>query len=129
MLNLRSLNVKHIFIITCFCFVLFLSACAPKAELSTEIKPTLLSVTVPQTADGDLVLQGRYFGDGQRGAGEESYVILGADISGKGGVRVVPDTWSPSKIVINNVPSDAGFGYAYVVVDGTASNSLPANLP
>ena len=128
MLNLRSLNVKPLFIITCFCFVLFLTACAPSTELSTEIKPTLLSVTVPQTTEGSLVLQGRYFGDGQKGGSSDSYVVLGADINGKGGERVVPDVWSPSKVVINNIP-DAGYGYIFVVVNGTASNSLPANLP
>ena len=120
--------MKHILIIAGFCFLLFVSACAPKAELSTEIKPTLLSITVPQTTDGALVLQGRYFGDGQRGAGVDSYVVLGADIDGKGGVRIAPDVWSPSKIIINKVPLEAGYGYAYVVVNGATSNALPANL-
>ena len=119
--------MKHLFILICCCFLL-LSACAPKVDLSTEVKPTLISVKVPQNTEGKLVLQGRYFGDGQGGAGVDSYVVLGADIDGENGVRVAPDEWSPSKIVINKVPLDAGYGYAYVVVNGQASNALPANL-
>lgn len=120
--------MKYLLIIT-FCLSIFvLTSCAPKTELSTEIKPTLISVTVPQSTDGALVLQGRYFGDGQRGAGVESYVVLGADINGENGMQVAPSVWSPSKIIIDKVPLEAGYGYAYVVVNGKVSNSLPANL-
>jgi hypothetical protein len=104
-----------------------LAACAPQAGFETNVQPTLISVTAPGEFGGELVLQGRYFGDGEGGE-DDSYVILGADISGEGGGRIETLSWSPSKIILN-VPRGAGYGYVFVVVDGVVSNGLPANLP
>ena len=104
-----------------------LAACAPQTGFQTNVQPTLISVTAPGEFGGELVLQGRYFGDGQGGGGD-SYVVLGADISGAGGGRLRATRWSPSRITLN-VPRGAGYGYVFVVVDGVRSNGLPANLP
>lgn len=107
-------------------FLLVLSACAPQASVETNVQPTLFSVTAPSEVGGELLLQGRYFGDGQDG--KSSYVILGADINGDGGGRIVPTSWSPSRITVT-VPERAGYGFVFVMVDGVRSNGLPANLP
>lgn len=104
-----------------------LAACAPQAGFQTNVQPTLISVTAPGAFGGELVLQGRYFGDGQGGEGD-SYVVLGADISGEGGGRLEAASWSPSKITLS-VPRGAGYGYVFVVVNSVQSNGLPANLP
>lgn len=104
-----------------------LAACAPQAAVETNVQPTLFSVTSAGVVGGELVLQGRYFGDGRGGAGD-SYVVLGADINGEGGGRLRAATWNPSKITLG-VPRDAGYGYVFVVVDGVKSNGLSANLP
>ncbi len=105
---------------------LILSACDPAVRVENNVLPTLYSTSVPQTQGEPLVLQGRYFGDG--GENAESYVILGADISGQGGVVVRPDDWSPKRIRVN-VPEGAGAGFVFVVTRGVRSNGLPANLP
>ena len=104
-----------------------LAACAPQTSVETNVQPTLYSVTAPGEVGGELVLQGRYFGDG-RGGGGDSYVILGADINGENGGRIKPASWSPSRITLR-VPENAGYGFVFVVVDGVRSNGVPANLP
>ncbi len=108
--------------------LLFLAACAPQATIENNVQPTLFSATAPTTMGGELVLQGRYFGDGQGGKPKGSYVILGADINGDGGGRINPTSWSPSRITLT-VPEGAGYGFVFVVVDGVKSNGLPTNLP
>lgn len=107
-------------------FLLVLAACAPQASVETNVQPTLFSVTAPEQIGGELLLQGRYFGDGLEG--KNSYVILGADINGDGGGRIIPASWSPSRIALT-VPEQVGYGFVFVVVDGVKSNGLPANLP
>lgn len=107
---------------------LVLVACGPAATVETNVLPTLISVTVPQQTGDAMVLQGRYFGDGHDGLHDGSYVILGANISGGGGVRVDPSTWSANRIELD-VPEGAGAGYVYVVVAGVRSNGVPADLP
>ena len=107
---------------------LFLAACAPQTSVETNVQPTLFSVTAPSDVGGELVLQGRYFGDGQGGRPQGSYVLLGADINGDGGGRISPASWTPSRITLT-VPEGAGYGFVFVVVDGVRSNGLPANLP
>ena len=104
-----------------------LASCAPQTSIETNVQPTLFSATAPGVVGGELSLQGRYFGDGQGGGGD-SYVILGADISGENGGRIKPTTWEPSKITLT-VPENAGYGFVFVVVDGVKSNGLPTNLP
>lgn len=104
-----------------------LAACAPQAGFETNVQPTLVSLTAPGKVGGELVLQGRYFGDGREGEGD-SYLILGADINGDGGGRLQATTWSPERITAS-VPQGAGYGFVFVVVDGVKSNGLPANLP
>ncbi len=108
--------------------LLFLAACTPQASVETNVQPTLFSVTAPGEVGGQLVLQGRYFGDGTGGNVKGSYVVLGADISGDGGGKISPASWTPSKITLT-VPEGAGYGFIFVVVDGVRSNGLPANLP
>lgn len=107
---------------------LLLTACAPSITVENFVLPTLYSVQAPETPGAGIVLQGRYFGDGQEGAAEASYVILGADVNGQGGVAVRGSTWTPSRIVVG-VPEGAGSGFAFVVVDGVRSNGLPISLP
>lgn len=109
-----------------FASPLLLAACAPQAAVQNQVVPTLISVTIPPEG-GPVVLQGRYFGDGRGGENEESYVLVGADIDGEGGVRVDPSTWTPSRIEFA-APGGAGYGFVYVVVKGVRSNGLPANL-
>ena len=105
--------------------IFVLSACDPAVRIENNVLPTLYSVSAPQEDTQPLVLQGRYFGDG--GERAESYVILGADISGEDGVRVNPTDWSPKRISVD-VPEGAGAGYVFVVVRGVRSNGLPANI-
>lgn len=107
--------------------VLLLAACAPQTSVETNVQPTLFSVTAPGEVGGELLLQGRYFGDGE-GGGNDSYVLLGADISGENGGRIRAASWSPSRITLR-VPENAGYGFVFVVVDGVRSNGVPANLP
>lgn len=104
-----------------------MAACAPTPSVESNVLPTLISVTVPPSG-GPVVLQGRYFGDGQDGAAENSYVIVGANINANGGMRVEPSLWSVSRIEFN-VPEGAKSGFIYVVVDGVRSNGVPATLP
>ena len=106
--------------------LLILAACAPQTSVETNVQPTLFSATTPAEVGGELVLQGRYFGDGQ--AGNNSYVVLGADINGGGGGRIKTTSWTPSRITLD-VPKNVGYGFVFVFVDGVKSNGLPANLP
>ncbi len=108
--------------------LLLLAACAPTVSIENQVLPTLYSVTAPQTRDAPVVLQGRYFGDGLLGQAADSYVLLGADVAGRGGVRVNALSWSPSRIEVG-IPDGAGSGFIFVMVDGVRSNGLPANLP
>ena len=105
-----------------------LGACSPAINIQNNVLPTLISVSVPQGDESDALLQGRYFGDGFSGGAAESYVIVGADISGNGGVVVPASSWSATRIVVP-VPEGAGSGYVFVVSRGVMSNGLPANLP
>ena len=107
--------------------LLALAACAPQTSVETNVQPTLFSATAPAEVGGELVLQGRYLGDGQGGKGN-SYVVLGADINGDGGGRINTTSWTPSRITLD-VPKNAGYGYIFVFVDGVKSNGLPVNLP
>ncbi len=105
-----------------------LAACGPSINIQNNVLPTLISVSVPQGDESDVLLQGRYFGDGFSGGAAESYVIVGADISGNGGVVAPASSWNATRIVVP-VPEGAGSGYVFVVSRGVMSNGLPANLP
>lgn len=107
--------------------MLLLAACAPQSTVQNTVNPTLISVTVPQSDTGVVLLQGRYFGDGQGGGADESYVLVGAKADGTEGVRVEPGNWTPSRIEFA-MPNNAGYGFVFVVVDGVMSNGMPANL-
>ena len=105
-------------------FLLALTACAPQARVEDNVVPTLFSASV----NGDtLVLQGRYFGDGQGGQADGSYVLLGANYNGGSGVRAPVVSWAPSRIEVT-VPEGTGYGYAFVFVDRLRSNGLPVNI-
>jgi hypothetical protein len=105
-------------------FLLALTACAPQAQVENNVVPTLVSTSV---RSGNVVLQGRNFGDGQGGQGSGTYVVLGAEYSGGGGVRAEAVSWSANRIEVS-VPPRAGYGYAFVYVNGVRSNGLPVNL-
>ncbi len=107
---------------------LALSACAPQTTVKNDVVPTLFSVTVPANPGGTVVLQGRYFGDGFGGQADDSYVLVGADVNGDGGIMAEATTWSPNRIEFVS-PDRAGSGFVFVVVNGVRSNGLPANLP
>ncbi len=103
--------------------LLLLSACAPKLTIENTVVPQLFSAK----ADGASVkLQGRYWGDGMSGGSETSYVLFGADVNGDNGVAVRANSWSTTRIEAS-VPEGAGFGFVFVVVNGTKSNGLPLN--
>lgn len=99
---------------------LLLVACAPQAQVATNVIPTLISVS---TSNGEVVLQGRYFGNG----GEGSSVLVSADVDGEDGVSVTPSSWSSSRIVFD-APDDVAPGFVFVVVDDVMSNGLPTDL-
>jgi hypothetical protein len=104
--------------------LMLLSACAPSLNIETNVIPQLFSAKV----DGDIIkLQGRYWGDGMNGTSEASYVLIGADVNGDGGVAVRANSWSTTRIEAS-IPEGAGYGHVFVVVDGTRSNGLPLNI-
>lgn len=105
-------------------FMLVLSACAPQAQVEDNVVPWLVSA---QSSDSGVVLQGRNFGDGQAGESESSYVVLGANMHGSGGVRAPVRSWSENRIEVD-VPDGAGYGYAFVFVNGVRSTGLSVDL-
>lgn len=107
---------------------LAVSACAPQATVRTDVIPTLISVTVPTEPGGKVVLQGRYFGDGFGGGADNSYVLVGANMNGEGGIQAEVTLWTPTRIEVI-APERAGSGFVFVVVGGVRSNGLPASLP
>ena len=119
----KKLNLSLVLLMS----IVFLGACAPSQTIENNVIPTLFSVKRPSNTGQTLLLQGRYFGDGQNFQATDSYVILGADINGKGGVEVIPTAWSTTKLNVT-IPENAGAGFVFVVVDGTKSNGLPANI-
>ena len=123
---MKNLNYKGLRRVSLLLGLLVLAACAPQTSVETNVQPTIFSITAPGEVGGELVLQGRYLGDGQ--GGNNSYVVLGADINGDGGGRIKTTSWSPSRITLD-VPKNAGYGFAFVYVDGVKSNGLPTNLP
>ena len=105
-----------------------LAACAPPAVVANDVVPTLISIQLtedPATEPNTLV--GRYFGDGEGGEAEDSYLILGARSDCTGGVRIRADTWSADRITFRD-PGGVGSGFVCVVAAGVPSNPLPANL-
>lgn len=92
-----------------------------------HVLPTLVSISIDDVA-GQVTLQERYFGDGFQGQSENSFIIVGADINGRGGARVEANAWDASRIIFN-LPQGAGSGFVFVVVDGVRSNGIPGNLP
>ena len=75
-----------------------------------------------------MLIQGRYFGDGLAGQAEDSYVLLGADVYGNGGIAVRASSWTSNRIEVA-VPQNAGSGFVFVYVRGNRSNGLPTTLP
>jgi len=104
--------------------ILGLSSCAPSAKVENNVIPTVFSVKVD---GGNLIIQGRYFDDGQGGKAQASYVIVGGDVNGMGGNTTKALSWSAGKIVIA-IPADAHSGFVFVVVNGIKSNGLPVNV-
>ena len=108
-------------------FMLVLVACAPQAEVQNNVGPWLISAT---PLEESVVLQGRYFGDGQAGEAQNSYVVMGANANGRGGFRAPVVSWTDSRIEVARPQSGQryGYGFAFVYVDGTPSTGLPVNL-
>ncbi len=121
-------TVKRLAWIALGLLAITLAACAPTASVETNVIPTLISVTPPQASGGTVVLQGRYFGDGNGGEAAGSYVLVGADMNHDGGIKITPSSWSPNRIEFAE-PTNGGYGFVFVFVKGVASNGLPANLP
>lgn len=121
-------TVKRLAWITLGLLAIVLAACAPTTTVETNVVPRLISVTLPQKPGGNVLLQGQYFGDGHGGKAANSYVLVGADMNHHGGVKIKPTSWGPSMITFPE-PTNAGFGYVFVFVNGQPSNGLPANLP
>lgn len=103
--------------------VTLVGACAPQSQVEQNVIPWLVSAS---RTDSSVVLQGHYFSF-PRAAAEESYVLLGADANGNGGVRADVLSWSANRIEVA-IPAEAGYGYAYVVVAGVRSTGLPVDL-
>ncbi|HLV11242.1 MAG TPA: hypothetical protein VKY42_02235 [Trueperaceae bacterium] len=120
--------MKRLACLTLGLVALALSACAPQATVRSDVMPTLISVTVPDSPGGTVVLQGRYFGDGFAGQADNSFVLVGANMNGEGGVQADVTMWSPTRIEFT-APERAGSGFVFVVVGGVRSNGLPASLP
>ena len=120
---LKKLSLTLVLLITS----VLLASCAPSQTIENNIIPTLFSVKRPSNTGQTLLLQGRYFGDGQNFQSKKSYVILGADVNGNGGIEVIPTAWSTTKLNVT-IPENAGAGFVFVVVDGAKSNGLPANI-
>ena len=108
--------------------LLFFTACTPQLAVENNVLPTLLSVTSPESRSDTILIQGRYFGDGKEGQASDSYVLLGADVFGNGGIAVRANTWSANRIEVA-VPDEAGSGFVFVFVRGNRSNGLPTTLP
>ena len=125
MLNIKA-SLKMIMLLAIlFTATVLISSCAPAQKIDNNVVPTLYSVTRPADAGSMLLVQGRYYGDGQNF--QDSYVILGADVNGNGGVRVIPTAWSTTMLTVP-IPENAGAGFVFVVIDGIKSNGLPANI-
>lgn len=108
--------------------LLALVACAPRSAVVNNVVPTLISVQLPEDGDGDeIVLQGRYFGDGQGGESSDSYVVIGARSDCTGGVEVDADSWSANRITFRD-PGGVGSGFVCVVAANSVSNGLPLDL-
>jgi hypothetical protein len=101
-----------------------LTACTPQVSIENNVIPQLYSAKVN---DGSVTLQGRYFGDGQAGTSEASYVVLSGDVNCENGLMVPASSWSPSLVKVG-IPEGAKYGFTCVVVDGVKSNALPINL-
>ena len=106
--------------------LLALTACAPSSAVVNNVVPTLVSVQLPQDG-GPIALQGRYFGDGQSGQAEDSYVVIGARSDCTGGVQVEADSWSANRITFSD-PGGVGYGFVCVVAANSVSNGLPLDL-
>ncbi len=104
--------------------ILGLSSCAPRAAIENNVQPSIFSLKV---VGNTLNIQGRYFDDGMSGQAQDSYVIIGGDVNGFGGVTVKPTSWSGRRIKVT-VPDGAQSGFVFVVVKGIRSNGLPANI-
>jgi len=115
--------VKRTVLVLTGLIALLLAACAPTSLVATNVVPRLISANPPNAA-GEVLLQGRYFG----GGGEGSYVLVGADVDGDGGVEASVASWDTTRITVVP-PSQVGPGYVFVVVGGTFSNGLPLDLP
>ncbi len=108
-------------LITVLLASLLLAACAPQARtVATSVLPTIFNLKL----DGDqLLIQGRYLGNGIGGIAAGNYVLLGADANGAGGLAYEADSWSDSRITLT-VPADAPTGILFVLADGQRSNQL-----
>jgi hypothetical protein len=115
--------VKRFVLVSTGLLALVLAACAPTSQVALNVVPTLISARTLGPS-GDVVLQGRYFG----GGGEGSYVLVGANVNGEGGVEAPVSSWSTTRVTFVP-PAQVGPGYVFVVVSGTFSNGLPLSLP
>src|SRR5690606_41406567 len=90
--------------------------------------PTLISVTVPDSPGGTVVLQGRYFGDGFAGQADNSFVLAGPNMNGERGVQADVTMRSPTPIELT-APARPGPGCVLVLGAGARSTGPPASPP
>jgi hypothetical protein len=97
-----------------------MTACMPVSTVQSGVVPMIISTT---STDGQLLIQGRYFGTGAEAG---SYLLAGADAQGAGGFMLPTDSWSPTRITAQ-VPAGLDLGFVFVSAGGQLSTGLPVN--
>lgn len=103
--------------------ITLMTSCAPATGIQSTVRPMIISIT---PKDGQLFIQGRYFGTGAGGAEAGNYVLAGADSRGEGGYVLTADSWTATHITAQ-LPGNPELGFVFVVVGGTQSTGLPVN--
>lgn len=120
--------MKRLALIVLGLMALALSACAPTADITTRVPVLILSVHQPAVQGGEVVVQGRNFGDGRTGGEEANHVLFAPTPDGKRGQRLATTSWTPTRIEFDS-PDDAGNGWLIIVAGGVASEAFPISLP
>lgn len=103
--------------------IMLAAACAPPAAVQQRVTPMVISV---KPADGQLHIQGRYFGSGAGGHEAGNYLVAGATAQGEGGFILSPTSWTSTHISAP-LPTGVNPGFVFVFVDGHRSTGLPVN--
>lgn len=120
--------MKRLALIAIGAVALLLSACAPTFDLTSQVPVQILSLTAPTTKGGDVVVQGRNFGDGRTGGADANYVLFTRTADANDGQRLSVNTWTPQRIEFVS-PEEAGNGWITVVANDVRSQAFPVSLP